>query len=161
MSRWFHTLKFLFLSVQHVYYSATIDNHSREHQRQFVCLISLITDWSKNVFPSRENILFLSQQDLSHRCQLIPILVRTMCFDIHSGSQLGIIILDLSLVFNCDLVQGSKADPVQGVGGAGAPSAMSLQEATVESSSWPARSTRARALILAMYSNYIFYKVFW
>ena len=41
----------------------------------------------------------------------------------------------------------------QGVGGA--PSAISLQEATVESSIWPARKTRARARMLAMYSNWV------
>merc|ERR1719397_1466695 len=41
----------------------------------------------------------------------------------------------------------------QGVGGA--PSAISLQDATVESSSWPARNTRALALMFAMYSNWV------
>ena len=79
--------------------------------------------------------------------QVSQFFLRTMHFDNHwlatldSGSQ-G------RHFFTCDLREGVS----QGVGGA--PSAMSLQDATVESNCWPALSTRARALILAMYSNW-------
>ena len=78
--------------------------------------------------------------------QVSQFFLRTMQFDNHwlatldSGSQGRHFV-------TCDLGEGGS----QGVGGA--PSAMSLQDATVESNCWPARSTRARALILAMYSN--------
>ena len=77
--------------------------------------------------------------------QVSQFFLRTMHFDndwlatLDSGSQERHFFNDLG------------EDGSQGVGGA--PSAMSLQDATVESNCWPALSTRARALILAMYSN--------
>ena len=116
-------------------------------------LTTLINDHASQMYfhPGRVYTPSVTTRHVSHKFQFVLIFVRTMHFDIH---WLRTENNDSRFKSNRNIPMWSRPGKLsQGVGGA--PSAISLQDATVESSSWPARNTRALALMFAMYSNWV------